>query len=122
MPATMYLVQEGFKHVPGLGDCNDACGAGVVDAIMEVINAAGVDNLLPGDVWADQLANACSELCHSSVVLCTAEEPHVCIGKALKDWQCLAIWTHKCTCTCIMRFLKPTNVSIPNLVLASCNS
>ena len=54
------LVQEGLEHVPGLGDGNDAGGAGVVDAVVEVVDAARVHDLLPTDVGAHQLPDACT--------------------------------------------------------------
>lgn len=47
-----HLMQEGLKHVPCLGDSYDAGSPGVVDAIMKVINAAGIHDLLSRDVWA----------------------------------------------------------------------
>ena len=68
-----HLVQEGLEHIPRLGDCNDASCAGIVDTIMEVIDATCIDDLFPGDVWTDELPNARAELCHGSVILGTAE-------------------------------------------------
>ncbi|KAA6418738.1 MAG: hypothetical protein FRX49_11391 [Trebouxia sp. A1-2] len=47
-----HLMQEGFKHIPSLRDSYNAGSPGVVDAIMEVINAAGIHNLLSRDVRA----------------------------------------------------------------------
>ncbi len=91
-------MQERLKHVASLGYCNDAGCAGVVDAIVEIIDPAGIHNLFSGYILADQLANACAEFCHRPVVLCATKEPHVCIGQTLKDWQRFAIWAHKGTC------------------------
>jgi hypothetical protein len=59
--AVAQLVQEGFEQVAGLGDGDDAGGAGVVHAVVEVVNAAGVDNLLARDVGAGDGADACRQ-------------------------------------------------------------
>lgn len=39
-------MQEGLEHVAGLGHSYDTCRARVVHTIVEVINAAGVHDLL----------------------------------------------------------------------------
>lgn len=44
--AHTHLVQEGLEHVARLGHGDDAGSARVVDAIVQVINTAGVDDLL----------------------------------------------------------------------------
>lgn len=93
------LVEEGLKHIPGFADCNDTGCASVVDTVVEVIDAAGIHDLLPTDVRADELAHAESKLCHGSVILCTSKKPHLCVGQISWDWQTLAIWTYKSTCT-----------------------
>ena len=54
------LVEEGLEELPRLGHSNHAGGASVVDAIVEVVDTAGVDNLLAGDVGAVDLADACA--------------------------------------------------------------
>ena len=93
-------MQEGLKHIPCLGDSYDTGSPGVVDSIMEVINAAGVHNLLPGDVRAGELANAIPELRHGSVVLGAPKQAHVCIGQPLGHWQGLPIRPNKGACKC----------------------
>jgi hypothetical protein len=95
-----HLMQEGLKHIPCLRDSYDAGSPGVVDAIMEVINATGIHDLLSRDVWASQLANAISELCHRSVILGSPKQAHVSIRQVLWHWQCLAIRPNKRTCIC----------------------
>ncbi len=92
-----HLVQEGLKHISCLRDSYDTGSPGVVDAIMEVINAAGIHDLLSRDVWASKLANAISELCHGSVILGSPKQAHVSIWQVLWYWQCLAIRPNKCT-------------------------
>lgn len=93
-------MQEGLKDVPCLGDSYDTGSPGVVDTIMEVINAAGVHNLLPGDVGAGELANAVPELRHGPVVLGAPKQAHVRIGQPLRHWQGLPIRPNKGTCRC----------------------
>lgn len=44
-----HLVQEGLKHVAGLGHRDHTRGARVVDSIVEVIDAARVHNLLAAE-------------------------------------------------------------------------
>ena len=69
---------------------------------MEVINATGVYNLLPGDIWAGELTYAIPELSHCSVVLGTAKQPHVSIGQVLGYRQCLAVWPNEGTCNALI--------------------
>ena len=94
-----HLMQERLKDISSLGDSNDASCPGVVHAVMEVINATSIHNLLPGDVGAGQVTDAISELRHCSVVLSTAKEAHVGIGQVLWHRQSLAVRPHKGTCT-----------------------
>ena len=91
-------MQEGLKHVSGLGDGDHAGGARVVDAIVEVVHAAGVHNLLAADVRAGQLAHACPELRHRAVVLRAAKQAHVRVGQALGHGQALAVGAHESAC------------------------
>ena len=92
-----HLMQEGLKHIPSLRDGYDAGSPGVVDAIMEVINAAGIHNLLSRYVRASQLANSIPEFCHGSVILGSPKQAHVSIRQVLWHWQCLAIRPNKRT-------------------------
>ena len=66
---------------------------------MEIIDATGIHYLFSGDVWAGELADAVSELCHGSVILRTSKEPHVGIGQVFWYRQGFAVWPYKCTCT-----------------------
>ena len=91
-------MQEGLEQVARFGDRDDAGGARVVDAVVEVVDAARVDDLLAADVRAGQRADATAELGHGAVVLRAAEQPHVRIGQVLGHWQRLAVRTHKRAC------------------------
>ena len=71
-------MQEGLEDVTGLGDRDDAGGARVVDAVVEVVHAARVHDLLAADVRAGQLPDARPELCHrpATEVSCQAGGTH----------------------------------------------
>mmetsp|Transcript_10581 Transcript_10581/g.29129 ORF Transcript_10581/g.29129 Transcript_10581/m.29129 type:complete len:579 (+) Transcript_10581:741-2477(+) len=71
------LVQKRLKEVARLGNGDDAGSPGVVDAVVEVINAARVDNLFARNVRAGHAADAGVEFGHGPVVLGPAKEPHV---------------------------------------------
>ena len=92
-------MQEGLKDISGLGHSYDAGSPCVVDPIVEVIDATCVHNLLSGDVWAGELANAVPELCHGSVVLGATKQPHVSVGQVLWHRQGFAIWPDKSACS-----------------------
>ena len=62
-----HLMQEGLENVAGLGHGNHAGGTGVVDAVMEVIDAARIHDLLPRYVRARQHAHGCAKLRHGPV-------------------------------------------------------
>ena len=91
-------MQERLKDISGFGHCNHTGSPGVVHTIMEVIDPTRIHNLLPGDVWASQLADAVPELCHCSVILSPPKEAHVSIGQILRHRQGLAIWPYKSPC------------------------
>ena len=93
-------MEEGLKHVSCFGDSYDTGSPGVIDPVMEVINAAGVHNLLPGDVRAGELANTVPELRHGSVVLGPPKQAHVRIGQVLWHRQRFAIRPNKGACNC----------------------
>lgn len=91
------LMEEGLEDVAGFADRDHARGPGVVHAVVEVVDAARVHDLLAADVRADQLAHPEPELGHRAVVLRPAEQPHVRVRQVRRDRQALAVRAHECT-------------------------
>jgi hypothetical protein len=68
-PTATHLVDERLKDLAALADGDHARGAHKVDAVVQVVHAARVDDLLLGHGGARHLAHAQPELRHRAVEL-----------------------------------------------------
>ena len=87
--------REEKKNAPHLGHCDHAGRARVVDAVVELVDAARVDDLLARDVRAWERADSRAELGHRAVVLRAAVEPHVRVGEVAGGAQGFAAGEHE---------------------------
>ena len=88
------LEEERLEHVLRLADGNHASGSRVIDAVVHVVDAARVDNLLARDGRTLHLPYNVAELDDRSVVLSATVQPHVRVGQARVVGQRLAVRSH----------------------------